>query len=101
MAIERSVSRDVEAKRGRNVWAVLCRAALRAIDLAAATFSVKDVDERVERSELLAVYGLVPQRAVSSWQSIDWARLSELDRARLAREASNLVGNGGEARRWH
>jgi hypothetical protein len=99
MAIERFVFRDVT--RGRNVWAVLCRAALRAIDLAAAAFSVKDVDERVERSELLAVYGLVPQQAVSSWQSIDWARLSELDRARLAREASHRAGDGGEARRWH
>jgi hypothetical protein len=86
MAIEGSVSWDVHAHRGRSVWALFCRAALRAVDVAAAAFGVKDVEVRVERTELLVAYGLAPQLPVPSWQSIDWAKLSELDRAHLARE---------------
>jgi hypothetical protein len=92
MAIESSVPWDVQAQRGRNVWAVLCRAALRAVDVAAAAFGVRDVEARVERTELLVAYGLAPQLPVQSRQPIDWAKLSELDRGHLAREA--LAGGG-------
>lgn len=102
MAIERSVSWDVEASRGQGVWAVMCRAALRAIDLAAAAFGVTDEAARVERAELLVAYGLAPQLPAAAWQAIDWAKLGELERVQLAREArawGARAGNGGDARR--
>ena len=102
MAVERSVSWDVEANLGQNVWAVLCRAALRAIGLAAAAFGVTDEAPRVERAELLVAYGVAPPLATAPWQAIDWARLGELERAQLAREA-RARGDGARAshRHWH
>jgi hypothetical protein len=82
MALSRSVQSGQIASRGENVWAILCRTALRGIEWAAAAMSVKDAEVRVERSELLIGYGFAfrPQAHCR----VDWARLTEADRAHLA-----------------
>jgi hypothetical protein len=78
-----AVHPGVATRRGENVWAILCRAALRGIEWAAEACGAKDAEVRVERSDLLIGYGFAyrPQAHCR----VDWARLTDADRAAVAR----------------
>jgi hypothetical protein len=83
MALSRSAAHSIaETSRGENVWSLLCRAALRGVEWAAAACSAQDAEARVERAELLIGYGFAfrPQ----AHHRVDWARLTEADRGAVA-----------------
>jgi hypothetical protein len=82
MPVSRAVAREIEANRGHSVWEVLCRTALRGVDLAAQLFGLEENAEQVERAELLFSSGVAPVPP----RPIDWANLSEFERGRVARE---------------
>jgi len=90
MAFSRSATLGAEGRLGESVWLLLCRSALRGIQWSARALASDDVEERLERFDLLARLGVdcsagptVPARHEAA---IDWARLSDVDRAWLARE---------------
>lgn len=86
VAMGRSVTSGALASPGRTVWALVCQAAVRSIDWAAGAWGVKDAQGEAERVELLVGYGVTPE-APWGQRSVDWAKLDELDRARVSREA--------------
>ena len=96
MPASRAATWAIESNRGRGVWEVLCRAALRGADVAARVLGLDAIETRVERAELLVSYGVTPpppasaMRRLDADRAIDWARLSEFERGRVAREM-----NGG------
>jgi hypothetical protein len=92
VAMGRSVTLGSEASFGHTVWALLCQAALRSIDWAAGVWGVKDAHGQAERAELFSGYGSVTQRAAWAHRSVDWAKLDEFDRGRIAREAQTVAG---------
>ena len=103
MAIERSVTAvSHDLRRGENVWAVLCQAALRSIEWAADACGARDAGDRIERTELLVEHGsgpLVFPRPAPFQASpcVDWAQLGEPERATVAR----VIGaNAEQLRRW-
>ena len=87
MPVSRAVAWEIEANRGHNVWEVLCRTALRGVDLAAKAFGLDENEGQVERAELFASYGVTPPPpAAAARPAIDWARLTDFERGRVARE---------------
>lgn len=98
MPTRRATSWTIESHRGRGVWEVLCRAALRGIDVAARVLGLDAVETRDERTEMLASYGVTPpplgsvMRRLEADRTIDWARLSEFERGRVAREMNGGAG---------
>jgi hypothetical protein len=103
MAIDRSVTAvSHDLRRGENVWAVLCHAALRSIEWAADACGARDAGERIERTELLVEHGTAPlvppcPAPFEAAPSVDWAQLGEADRAVVAR----VVGPSTRgSRRW-
>jgi hypothetical protein len=86
MPVSRAVAREIEANRGHSVWEVLCRTALRGVDLAAQLFGLEENAERVERAELLFSSGVAPLPPRNAARPVDWAKLSEFERGRVARE---------------
>jgi hypothetical protein len=86
VAIIRSAAVGAQVSPGQNVWALLCRTALRGIDWAAEACAVKDGENRVERAELLVSCGIAPEPPVVARRTaVDWAKLDELERVRLSR----------------
>ncbi len=85
MAIARS-SRVVTSpvSTAENVWSALCRTALRGIEWATDACGSEDALERVERAELLLEHGLFAQVPASGNHPIDWAKLIENERSRVA-----------------
>jgi hypothetical protein len=86
MPVSRAIAWEIEASRGHSVWAVLCRTALRGVDLAARLFGLEENAEQVEHAELLVSYGVAPVPPRDAARPIDWANLSEFERGRVARE---------------
>ena len=87
MPVSRAVAWGIEVNRGHNVWEVLCRTALRGVDLAARVLGLDEDDAQVERAELLVSYGVTPAPPRSAARpAIDWAKLTEFERGRVARE---------------
>src|SRR5687767_4385764 len=86
MPVSRAAAWKIEANRGQSVWEVLCRTALRGVDLAARLFGLEENAEREERAELLFGYGVAPVPPRNTARAIDWANLSDFERGRLARE---------------
>ena len=91
MAIDRSVTAvSHDLRRGENVWAVLCHAALRSIEWAADAYGAREAGERVERTELLVEHGTAPlvppcPAPFEDLPGVDWAQLGEIDRVYVAR----------------
>jgi hypothetical protein len=102
MASDRSVTvlaHDIH--RWKSIWSMLCRAALESVEWAAAASGTKDAGDRIERAELLVEHGpslleWAGAPAVDAASPIDWARLGELERARVAR----VTGAGHPRIRW-
>lgn len=97
MPVSRAAAWGIESDRGHDVWGLLCRTALRGVDLAARVFGLEATENRVERAELFVSYGVAPPtlanppRWAGSERAIDWARLSDFERARLARALNGSV----------
>jgi len=86
MPVSRAIAWEIEANHGHSVWEVLCRTALRGVDLAAKLFGLEENAEQVERTELFVSYGVAPLPPRNAARPIDWANLSEFERGRVARE---------------
>jgi hypothetical protein len=86
MPVSRAIAWEIEANRGHSVWEVLCRTALRGVDLAAKVFGLDENEGQVERAELFVSYGVTPVPPRHAARPIDWANLSEFERGRVARE---------------
>jgi hypothetical protein len=87
VSMSRSAALEVESSGGQNVWWILCRAALRGADWAAAACGVKDTANGLERAELLIGYGVTPEPPDDPrQQTVDWAKLDNFERGRLSRE---------------
>ena len=86
MPVGRAAAWEIESNRGQNLWRILCRTALRAVDFSAQVFGLEGSENRVERAELLVSYGVHPLPPGNAPRPIDWARLGELERGRVARE---------------
>jgi hypothetical protein len=92
MPISRAAAWEFESERGHDVWRLMCRSALRAVELAARAFGLESTENRVERAELFVSYGVAPPtlanvpRSRGSERAVDWAKLGDFERARLARE---------------
>jgi hypothetical protein len=81
-----SVQGETKTGRGRNVWTLLCRAALRSADWAAATWGVRDAEDCVEHCELSCPRGIAPGwPGAAVPRRVDWAKLDTFERGRLAR----------------
>ena len=95
MAFGRSATLGVQERWGESVWLLLCRSTLRGIRWSARALASDDDEDRLERAELLARLGggADEQRwPARHGPAIDWAKLGELDRGRLAQRLG--------ARRW-
>ena len=96
MAFGRSATLGVQERWGESVWLLLCRSTLRGIRWSARALASDDDQERLERAELLARLGGGAgdgQGGPARHElAIDWAKLGELDRSRLAQRLG--------ARRW-
>lgn len=73
------------------MWGLLCRAALGGAALAARALGREPSDQQLERSELFVSCGVAaplatPSPSVGAGRAVDWAKLDELGRGRLARE---------------
>lgn len=91
MPVARAVALEIDANRPQSVWELLGRTALRGIDLAARLFRLDEDEAPIERAELFVSYGVTPlpprnSTRASDWGNVDWAKLGELERARVARE---------------
>jgi hypothetical protein len=97
MALSRSVHSSAIASRGESVWAILCRTALRGVEWAAEAMATKGAETRVEPSELLIGYGFAfrPQALCR----VDWAKLTDADRVRVAAELGQPFGRPAD-REW-
>ncbi|HTV18621.1 MAG TPA: hypothetical protein VMG12_08125 [Polyangiaceae bacterium] len=101
MPVSRAVTWGIDSSRrpasgGTVFWDLLCRTALRGVDVAARIFGLDASEGHVERAELLVSYGITPPAALPSHRfdasrAIDWAGLSEFDRGRVAREMNGTV----------
>jgi hypothetical protein len=95
MPISRAGAWEVESIHGRDVWAILCRSALRGVGLAARILGLEATENRVERAELCVSYGLEPPTAAIGPRlgdvAVDWAKLGDLERGRVAREVKGLL----------
>jgi len=96
MPVSRAVAWEIEANRGRNVWEILCRMALQGVDLAARVFGVEQSQGRGDGAELFVSYGIIPPPAPNAARlefekAVDWAKLSEFERGRVARALKEPV----------
>lgn len=91
MPNNRAAAWEIESNRTHGVWEVLCRSALRGADIAAQVLGLDTSESQLERAELLIGYGVTPSslpgaRPADVERAVDWARLSEFERGRIARE---------------
>jgi len=87
MAFSRSATLAGHRGLGESVWLLLCSSTLRGIHWSArALASDDDDDEWLERAELLAKLGAGRDAPAHPEAAIDWAKLDEVERARVERE---------------
>jgi hypothetical protein len=96
MPVSRAVAWETEAPHGRNVWEILCRTALQGVDLAARMLGVEQSEGRGDGAELFVSYGITPSLAANAprfelERNVDWAKLSEFERGRVARALQEPV----------
>jgi hypothetical protein len=90
MVFARSATLEGSRHWGEGVWLLLCRSALRGIRWAACALASDDVENGLERADMLLKLGgnagaeLIGHERASA--AVDWARLGELERGWLARE---------------
>ena len=95
MAIGRSATLDDSRHLGEGVWLLLCRSALRGIAWAARAIASDDTEDRLERADMLLKLSGIGGAELGHHRAavaVDWAKLGELDRARLARELRGRAG---------
>jgi hypothetical protein len=87
MPVSRAIAWGIEENRGRSVWEVLCRTALRGVGVAGKMFGLDEVEGQIERAELFVSYGVTPPPPRHAARpAIDWAKLGEFERGRVVRE---------------